>query len=115
MAAAATITITASITGLPTGTKTVSIPVVISAPIDASTVVNLASGATTITPPVGARGVIVIPPAANAVALTLKGVTGDTGVPLDLLNPTLVSLPASPGTFVLTAGAILNGLELLYF
>ncbi len=114
MAAALTATITATLTGTPTGTKTISIPVTVSTPVDASTVLNLSSGANTITPPVGATVAVIIPPAANAVTMTLKGITGDTGVPLSLTNPSLISL-ASAAAFVITTGGTINGVEVLYF
>jgi len=74
---------------------------------------NLSSGANTITPPTGAKAVTIIPPSANAVTITLKGVTGDTGVPLHLTDPTSIGL-ASAAAFVLTAGGALTGIRLIY-
>lgn len=65
--------------------------------------IALASGANTITPPTSAKAVTIIPPSGNAVTLTLKGVTGDTGVPLSLVDPTSIGL-ASAAAFCLTAG-----------
>lgn len=115
MAASATITFNATVTGLPTGSKTVSIPVTAAAPIDASNIQTLASGFNVITPPTGTTMVCIIPPVGNVITITLKGVTGDTGIPLSLTNPTWLSLPASPGTFGLTCGAQIIGVEFLYF
>ena len=46
-------------------------------------ILSLVSGANTITLPTGGstpKAVTIIPPAANVETLTLKGVTGDTGV-----------------------------------
>lgn len=63
----------------------------------------LASGANTITKPTGAVAVTVVPPAANIVTLTLKGVTGDTGVGLHLTDPTSIGLATGVTTFCLTA------------
>jgi hypothetical protein len=63
---------------------------------------TLASGANTITPPTGTTAVTIIPPAANTVGLTLKGVTGDTGVALHLTDPTSIGL-AGVTAFCLTA------------
>lgn len=114
MAAAAVVAMNATLTGLPTGTKTVAIPVTVATPVDASQVFTTLSGANTITPPVGATAVCIIPPSGNVTSITLKGVTGDTGVPLSLTNPTWLSLVASPGTFVLTTGGIIVGVELFY-
>src|ERR1044071_1814279 len=54
-------------------------PAAINAPI------TLASGANTITVPTGGTtptAVTIVKPAGNTVLITLKGVTGDTGVPL---------------------------------
>lgn len=75
--------------------------------------VSLASGLNTITPPVGAKAVTIIPPAGNVVTITLKGVTGDTGVPLALIDPTSLGL-ASAAAFVLTTSGIIVGLRLIY-
>lgn len=113
MAAAVTAAFGATLTGTPTGTKTISIPVVVASPLDDSTVITLASGANTITPPTGATVACIIPPAANAQTITLKGVTGDTGVPLSLTQPTWLTL-ASAAAFCLTAGAQIVGVEILY-
>ncbi len=74
---------------------------------------NLASGANTITPPTGAVGVTIIPPVANAVSLLLKKVTGDQGVALHLTDPTSLGL-AGITTFVLTAGGTITGLRLIW-
>lgn len=113
MAAAATVAFNATITGLPTGTKSVTIPSVVPTPIDGSTVVALVSGANTITPPVGATVACIVPPVANATTITLKGVTGDTGVPLSPTNPSWVSL-ASAAAFCLTSGVAGVTVEILY-
>lgn len=75
--------------------------------------VNLSSGANTITVPSGAVAVTIIPPSANAVTMTLKGVTGDTGIALSLLAPCSLSL-ASVSSFVLTAGGAITGVRLIY-
>lgn len=69
---------------------------------------TLASGANTITIPTWATGMLIIPNTSNAVGLTLKGVTGDTGVPLSLTNPTgPIEFPATPpASIVLTAASL---------
>lgn len=64
----------------------------------------LSSGANTITPPTGATGVTILPPAGNTVVITLKGVSGDTGIELSLLDPTSLGLN-STSTFVLNAAS----------
>jgi len=77
--------------------------------------ITLANGANTIAVPTWAVGCIIRPNPLNAVAMTLKGVTGDTGIPLDLTGPSLINFPATPpATFVLTstgAGATVTTIE----
>lgn len=65
----------------------------------------LASGPNTITPPVGAKACTIIPPTGNTVLITLKGVTGDTGVVLHLTDPTTIALNNYATTFCLTAAS----------
>lgn len=75
---------------------------------------TLASGANTITPPTGGSTAVsctCVPPAANAVTITLKGVTGDTGIAMHLTDPFTVSLASGTTTFVITAGATLTGMR----
>lgn len=81
-------------------------------------IVTLASGANTITPPTGGTspvGVTIIPPAANVIGVTLKGVTGDTGIALHLTHPTSLGLGSSTGTFVLTAASTIAGVRLIWY
>ena len=73
-------------------------------------ILSLSAGANTITAPAvtgiaATAAVLIIPPAGNIVTITLKGVTGDTGVPLNPNYPSLIAVPNPTGTFVLTAGA----------
>lgn len=80
---------------------------------------SLASGANTITVPIIAlisipTSVTIIPPAVNAVALTIKGVTGDTGVRIHNTDPTVIALDPSVTTFCLTAGSALAGVRFLW-
>jgi hypothetical protein len=103
---AGTLTISGTQSGIPSGSRafSVSIPGPLSNN-EATTNVALASGANTITVPTGATGVLIIPPAANAQTLTLKGVTGDTGVPISPSQPSLIMFAtAPPATIVVTAG-----------
>jgi len=76
-------------------------------------VINLASGANTITVPTGAVAVTIIPPDNNSETLTLKGLTGDTGIALALTAPCSLSL-AGVTTFVLTAGGTVTGVRFIY-
>lgn len=80
---------------------------------------TLAIGANTITLPTGGttvRGATIIPPATNAATITLKGVTGDTGVALSMTDPTSISFndDALPANFVLTVGAEIVGLRIIW-
>lgn len=98
-------------TGIPSGQRLFSItfPVAMSNN-EATTNVTLSSGANTITVPTGATKVIIIPPAANTQTLTLKGVTGDTGIPLSPTDVAVIPFPASPpANIVVTAGGATTG------
>ncbi len=78
---------------------------------------TLASGANTITPPTGGTSpvaVTVVPPVGNVVTLTLKGVTGDTGIGLHLTDPFTVTLATPTTTFCLTTNAILTGIKFFW-
>lgn len=78
---------------------------------------TLASGANTITVPSGGStpvAVTIVPPAGNVQTLTLKGVTGDTGVGLHLTDPTTIALAASVSSFCLTAGAAITGVRFIW-
>jgi hypothetical protein len=75
---------------------------------------SLASGANTITVPTGGtvpKAVTIIPPTGNQDTLTLKGVTGDTGIALHLTDPFTISLATSVTTFVITAGDDMDGVR----
>ncbi len=78
---------------------------------------TLASGANTITPPSGGstpKSVTIIPPTGNTNTITLKGVTGDTGVVLHLTDPTTIALNSPTATFCLTASAETVGVRLVW-
>lgn len=49
-------------------------------------------------------GVFIVPPTGNTNTITLKGVTGDTGIPLNVSAPTFVCLPTTPVAFGITTG-----------
>lgn len=77
---------------------------------------TLASGANTITPPTGVVVVsaTLIPPSGNTQSITLKGVSGDTGIRLHNTDHTTISLHSSTATFVLTAGAEIVDFRIIY-
>ena len=68
---------------------------------------TLSSGANTVNIPAGALGVTIVPPPGNTVALTVKGVSGDTGLPLHLTQPFQWIFPVAspPTTFVINAAS----------
>lgn len=78
---------------------------------------NLLSGANTITVPTGgatAVAVTIVPPAGNIITLTLKGVTGDSGVGLHLTDPTTIALASSVASFCLTTGGAMTGVRFIW-
>ena len=82
-----------------------------------SDLVSWASGFNLITPPAGGsapKALTIIPPAGNAVTLTLKGVTGDTGVLLHPTDPTTIALGSTSATFGITTSNVLAGVRLIW-
>lgn len=79
---------------------------------------SLASGANTITVPTGSSttptSVTIVPPANNDTSITIKGITGDTGIRIHNTDPTTIALDDSVTTFCLTAGATINGVRLYW-
>ena len=63
------------------------------------------------TGPSGAVVCLISPPAANAVQLTLKGVTGDTGIPITPNNVTPIPFFSTAGTNTigLTSASAITG------
>jgi hypothetical protein len=80
--------------------------------------VTLAIGANTISPPVVAglviTGLTIIPPAANVNLITLKGITGDTGVPLHKTDPTSIALDPTFVSLILTVTVQVSGVRLIW-
>lgn len=76
--------------------------------------ITLQSGANTITPPTGAVACTIIFPSGNTTLVTLKGVTGDTGIVLHPTDPTSIGINSAASTFVLTAAAELAGVRLIW-
>ena len=78
---------------------------------------TLASGLNTITVPTGGSTptcCVVIPPTSNTTSITLKGVTGDTGIRLHNTDPTAIALHSSVTTFALTTGGAITGVRLMW-
>jgi len=111
MAAAATVSLVGVISGLLSGTRNMQ-PAdnTSAAAVGKHEKITLSSGANTITPPSGATMVLIVPPVANAQNMTLKGVTGDTGIALAKTQWVLLSLQ-SVSSFVITAGGTITDVE----
>ena len=80
-------------------------------------IVTLASGLNTITVPTGGstpKCCTIMKPSDNTTSITFKGVTGDTGVRLHDTDPDSISLHSGVTTFVLTTGAIITGIRLVW-
>lgn len=104
MATAGSWRIYGTVTGLPSGSR--SVDASIAAPttaIDATTTLACTTGFNAVTVPTGYTAVLVIPPSANAQTIQLKGVTGDTGVPLSKTLPSAIALGAT-AAFGFTVG-----------
>ena len=117
MAVESTTTVTVRFTGDITAAPLVSAVASNTNSPGQSSVVTLASGANTITPPSGGTapsGVTIVPPSGNTNAITLKGVTGDTGISLHLTNPTHIGLGSTTATFVLTVATTTSGVRLIW-
>lgn len=102
------VTIQASLNELPQGSVTIA-PLTISPNTQnlyGSGVYTLAEGANSIIVPDFAAGVIITPTATNTIAITLKGASGDTGIPISPSAPILLTFPADPPeTITLTAAS----------
>ena len=103
---AGTVTISGNITGTPSGTVTLGPFSLITTSANQFAIVSVtlaATAFTSVTVPTWASGVVINPATSNTIPITLKGVTGDTGIALSLSEPTLLNFPATPpGTFGLT-------------
>lgn len=81
-------------------------------------VINLSSGDNTLTVPTGGSStpvaLIALPPSGNTTTITLKGVTGDTGVALHKTNPSVIGLDSTVTSFLLVAGGAITGFRYLF-
>lgn len=78
---------------------------------------TLDSGANTITVPTGGTTVTactIVPPSSNTTSITLKGISGDTGIRIHDTDPTSIAINSSVTSFVLTAGASIAGVRLFW-
>lgn len=116
MAATSTRSVIITYTGDTTGVETLSAASNTSSPGSVE-IKTLASGANTITLPTGGSTVVactIVPPTANSTAITLKSVTGDTGIRIHNTDPTTVTFHTTETSFCLTAGAQITGVRLYW-
>jgi DnaJ-class molecular chaperone len=116
MAVTSNRTVTITFTGDVLGTETPAAAANAASP-GTIEIKTLTSGANTITVPTGGTtptAVTIIPPAGNTVTLTVKGVTGDTGVAIHLTDPTTLALASSVTTFCLTTSNTLTGIRFIW-
>lgn len=122
MAAAAAIQISGTISNAPTGGRTIG-PISLTS-ADANGQVQrivLQSGANTITCPTvpAPNGCIIVLPSTNTAIVTLKGVTGDTGIAIGKTTTQVITWDptAVPTSFVLNSASTQTGLvtEITFF
>ncbi len=116
MAVGASRVTTITFTGDVTGVQTVAAAANVASPGQMD-IVSLTTGANTITAPTGGstpKCVTIVPPPGNTQALTLKGITGDTGVPLHLTDPSSVSLAGAFTSLVINAAGPVVGMRLIW-
>lgn len=114
MTATASIVVSGTITGLPTGEDRLGPFTLTSAASSGQTqVLVLASGTNTITVPSlpATSGCIIVLDPTNTIVTTLKGVAGDTGIAIGKTTKTVLNWDptAAPASFVLSSASIQTG------
>jgi hypothetical protein len=74
--------------------------------------VTLTTGTTTVTVPSNAVACTIVPPAGNTNSITLKGVTGDTGIRIHNTDPTSLAFHSTVSAFALTVATTTTGVRL---
>lgn len=113
MSVTATRTITIVYTGDVTGTEPIAAASNAASP-GSIEIKTLASGANTITVPTGGAtvtAVTIVPPTGNTTNITLKGVTGDTGIQLHDTDPSSISIDPATTSFCVTCAAQITGVR----
>jgi hypothetical protein len=110
MAVAGSWRIYGAVTGLPSGTRGVDVSIPVSTGVDYTVTASFPTGFTALTVPTGSVAALIIPPAANTNGITLKGVTGDTGIAISKTAPTCIALAsgASFGLTIATAATVIT-------
>lgn len=113
------IALSGQVTGIPSGSKTIGpFTIVLPNAIGAISDLPLVSGANgPYAIPALATYVLIVPPPTNLSVLTLKGSdAGDTGVPINGQNPSLLSLdPTATALNINSSLPVPSGFELSFF
>lgn len=78
--------------------------------------VNLSSGDNTIAIPTTAGAVYIVPPTSNAQTLTVRTVSGDTGIPVNAAAPIgpIAFRSSPPSNLYINAGGTVNGVQVFF-
>ena len=111
--ATGSVNVTANVTGGADGSGSFTSSRPIPTAVQAETIVSLVNGSVTVSVPSGATDCIIVPPNAAVPVpnpsyggtITLKGIAGDTGVPISTTYATRIPFESTtaPASFVLTA------------
>ena len=77
----------------------------VSAPGGGPLLYALASGPNVIPVPPGSISMVIVPPTNSVIALTLKGISGDTGFSLTANLPSMMAIPPNTASVLIAAGA----------
>lgn len=115
----ATIVIQSTQVSTESGSKTIG-PLNITCANSIGAIQDLSFGSATfisVTPPPGSTSCTITPPVGNLVGLTLKGVTGDTGIPIQPNQPLVITFAntVTPANFGLTSAGAISGVVELSF
>lgn len=103
------------VTGLPSGNRDVDVTVAATATaVDHVFTSSFGAGYHAIAVPINATACLIIPPSTNAIALTLKGATGDTGIPISMTQPTLIALDTTATVVGLTTGGVTAAVTFIF-
>ena len=100
-----TLLISGTQSGIPTGEAVIGPFNVPMSNVDETLSVTLAQGDNTFALPAAIEGVIIMIPANQTGVVKLKGAGADTGVPLSVLEPTVLEFPSGgvPASIILNA------------
>ena len=114
MAVTATRTTTITFSGDVVGTQSLA-AASNAASVGAIETKTLASGFTAHTVPTGTCvSLTIVPPTGNSTSITLKGVTGDTGIRLHDTDPTTIAINSSVTSIGITTGAEITGVRFFW-